>query len=217
VVGIGRYWVKIQTSGAAPPFGHESNYYYLQNIQTGEFEADPIMPGGTVFDDLSTPSGSSQLCGPLRYPGLYNAAVPRWEPGYLTFYGQFALTLEGGSQFNPPYQRLRRCGSRLNLLVYNPYQYSGSASPSGIGPVASSRAVIVTLDGKTLQGWLLPSLRRFTITPPPATQTHCSPVARRAGEHNGLIPIALTARTVYVRGLCGTQRLWAATLPAPNR
>jgi hypothetical protein len=88
-VGIGPYWVKLQAN--AGPSGHEENFYYLQNIQTGEVKPDPITAGGNAFDDLGAPSGSSQLCAPLTYPTVYNVSAGEYEPGSLTFYGQFAL------------------------------------------------------------------------------------------------------------------------------
>ena len=114
-VGIGPYWVKLQAN--AGPSGHESNFYYLQNIQTGEAKPDPITAGGNVFDDLGAPSGSSQLCAPLTYPTVNNASAGEYEPGLLTFYGQFALTVEGNN--GPPADlHLRRRGSGLNLILH---------------------------------------------------------------------------------------------------
>ena len=127
VVGIGRYWVKL-----ASPQEYQGPYpypptFWEQNISTGQLMSDPITPGGTVFDDLNAPSGSSPLCPPLHYP----TAQQRYATttGGLTFLGsgpnQFALTagIDG--------IRLRRCHSNLNLVVpHNAY--------GGIAPMASS-------------------------------------------------------------------------------
>lgn len=195
-VAIGPYWVKLQAN--AGPSGHEKNFYYLQNIQTGELKPDPITPGGNVFDDLGAPSGSSQLCAPLRYPTVYNSAAGEYEPGSLTFYGQFALTHEGDNAPGP-LSHLRRCGSSLNLMLH------GTDYPPAL---ASSRAVIADLDGATFPGWFLPSLWPFRLSPPATQDLPCG------HGTEGVVPVALTARTIYV-ACPQAGRLWSATLPPP--
>ena len=192
-VGIGPYWVKLR--GNAGPSGHEKNFYYLQNIQTGEFKPDPITAGGSVFDDLGAPSGSSQLCAPLTYPTVYNASAGEYEPGSLTFYGQFALTHEGDSA-SSPLLHLRRCGSSLNLILH------------GTAVLASSRAVIADFDGATFPGRFLPSLWTFRLSPPATPDLPCG------DGTEGVVPVALTARTIYV-ACPQAGRLWSATLPPP--
>ena len=196
-IAVGRYWVKLDGEGD----------YYLRNIQTGAVEPDPVTAGDRIFDDLGAPSGTRSLCSPLRYPRLYDPMFHVAEPGLLTFYGQFALTVEGGSPDSAAYyyQHLRRCRSRLNLVVCD---YCGPGFTNQ--PVASSRAVM-TSDGTTLKGWLLPTLWRLIVYPPAATQA-----PRCVADTQGVIPVALTARTIYVRAMCGNQALWAAALPMPS-
>lgn len=195
-VGIGPYWMKLLA--IAGPSGHERSFYYLQNIQTGELKPDPITAGGNEFDDLGAPSGSSQLCAPLTYPTVYNPSAGEYEPGSLTFYGQFALTHEGDLT-SSPLLHLRRCGSSLDLLLH------GTDYPPAM---ASSRAVIGDFDGANFPGWFLPSLRPFRLSPPATPDLPCG------DGTEGVVPVALTARTIYV-ACPQAGRLWAATLPPP--
>jgi hypothetical protein len=206
VVAVGGDWVKILSNDELTIYSPD--IAYLQNIQTGSFVRDPVSSGGRIYDDLSAPSGSTPLCAPLRYPTFYYHSGP--EPGSLAFYGPFALIANQRVVESPIVTSLRRCNSRLNLVI-----------PSGTnqsGPLASSGAVIVTPDGKTLDGWLLPSLRRFVLTAPREIHVrpcdHISP-GSPVIQRNEVIPAALTAGTIYVRPLCGT-RLWAASLPSPE-
>jgi hypothetical protein len=194
-VAVGRYWVKI-VSDEGSPAGYPFYDYYLQNIATGQFERDPATPGGTVFDDLSAPSGSVPLCRPLQYPSVF----PREGPflGQLTFYGQFAVTFGQELEGSPAYpgagtSSLRRCGSKLNLVI----------GADGYTPVASSRAVVTTRDDITFHGLFLPSLRRFTIRLPVSLQGDAS-------------LLAVTDRTIYVGKFDGPAQLWAATLPSAH-
>jgi hypothetical protein len=191
-VAIGRYWAKIVSDDGVMMMYTPSDYY-LQNLATGQFIHDPATPGGTVFDDLDAPSGSTPLCSPLRYPSVQSHDGPTL--GSLSFYGQFALTSGGPDS---PTTRLRRCGSNMNLLVPE----APDASAPGFvetGPVALSRAVI-GIDDLTLHGWFLPSLQRFTIRP---------------ALRDYIEPVAVTSRTIYVATLTRRQ-LWAATLPSPQ-
>jgi len=192
-VAVGRYWVKV-VSDEGSPAGYPFYDYHLQNIATGQFEPDPASPGGTVFDDLSAPSGSVPLCPPLHYPSIF----PREGPflGQLTFYGQFAVTFGQALEGNPAYpgtetSSLRRCGSKLNLVI----------GTDGYRPVASSRAVVTTRDDITFHGLFLPSLRRFTI---------------RTALRGGVSLLAVTDRTIYVGKFYGPAQLWAATLPSAH-
>ena len=216
VVAIGSYWVKILSP---PAMYHLPPVAYLQNIQTGSLISDPVSPGGQIYDDLSAPAGPTRLCAPLSYPTVYTPAGA--QPGSVAFYGDFALLvgqhLVGTGPNAVPGPRvasLQRCNSGLNMTI--PFPSDIDLMNSG-EPFASSAAVMVTVDGKALDGWLLPSLQRFSLTPPAATQVKpCggnppgSPV-----EQNEVIPVALSARTIYVRNRCGTQQLWAASLPSP--
>ena len=196
-VGIGPYWVKLRA--IAGPSGHERNFYYLQNIQTGEVKPDPITAGGNVFDDLGAPSGSSQLCAPLTYPTVYNPSAGEYEPGSLTFYGQFALTHEGDLT-SSPLLHLRRCGSGLNLLLHGTRQL-----PAGPGELSRCN--------RGLRWGELP----WVVSPEPvAIQTQpAGDTGSPCGDGTeGLLPVALTARTIYV-ACPQAGRLWSATLPPP--
>jgi hypothetical protein len=197
-VGVGRDWVKVLTDEGAPMYGPSD--YYLQNIKTGLFERDPATPNGKVFDDLNGPSGATALCAPVRYPYVPDGHNPQiWDLGTLSFYGQFALTFGQevhGTSVGDPIYRLRRCGSKLKLTVYD-YTGAGPVPTAENEPIGSSHAVIQGVDNVTLHGWLLPSLRRFTIRP-------------AVGDK--IATVALTNRTIYIRTL-DTRRLLAATLP----
>jgi hypothetical protein len=71
---------------------------------------------------------------------------------------------------------------------------------------------VLTTSGKTISGWLLHSLQRLSMYPPAQTQARvCG-----GGERNGVIPLAVTTRNIYVRALCGSQTVWVASLPPPS-
>jgi hypothetical protein len=165
-IGVGRDWLKLVDTGNDP--AHNPPSFYLQNIASGQLINDPATPGGTVYDDLSAPSGSSPLCSPLRYP-TDRASYGSWL-GTLTFYGsgprRFALAIGNGSS------RLRRCGSSLSLPA---------------GSVVSSRASFFGGRDGVLDGRLLPGLQPYALraTPPD-------------GQQNPASPAAVTARTIYV-------------------
>ena len=188
LVAVGRYWVKI-VSDEGEPDGYPMFDSYLQNIATGQFEADPATPGGTLFDDLSAPSGSVSLCPPLRYPSFL--AREGTFLGQLTFYGQFAVTSEDVPGSSVAW-RLRRCGSNLGLVI------GDETEPA---PVASPRAVVTTRDEITFHGLFLPSLRRFAI---------------RTALRGGVSLLAVTDRTIYVGKFYGPAQLWAAALPSAH-
>lgn len=190
-VGVGRYWVKV-VSDEGEPDGYPVADYYLQNITTGQFEPDPATPGGTVFDDLSAPSGSMPLCPRLYYPSVF--AREGTFLGQLSLYGRFAVTSEDIPGSNVTW-RLRRCASNLDLDIGD--------ETDAHAPVASSRAVVMTRDGFTFHGWFLPSLRRFTVR---------LPISLR-GDVNLL---AVTERTIYIANFSRSQ-IWAAALPPPHR
>jgi hypothetical protein len=186
--------VKIMTDEGIPE--RPPADYYLQNIATGQFEPDPATPGGTVFDDLSAPSGSAPLCPPLQYPSVYPYDYGPYL-GAVMFYGQFALTfgqkLQGPAYPSNQTWRLRRCRSNLNQVI-------GDITNPGGTPVASSRAVVMTRDRITLHGWFLPSLRRFTI---------------RTALRDYVNLVAVTDRTIYIR-TANYGQFWAANLPSPH-
>jgi hypothetical protein len=203
-IAVGRYWVKIATDEGF--VNHSPQDYYLQNIQSGQFIRDPVKAGGRTFDDLDAPSGTKALCTPLRYPWGLLTSAGGWQPGLLTMYGQFALTIGGESPRDATGNyHLLRCHSKVDLTIPN------SWPPTPPLP-ASSRAVDLTTNGKTISGWLLPSLQPLSMYPPAQTQTRvCG-----GGERNGVIPLAVTTRNIYIRALCGTQTVWVASLPSPS-
>lgn len=139
-VEVGTYWIR---------WGCE-----LQNISTGTVKADPVTPGGSVYDDLDVPSGVASLCSPLRYPGA---------PEVLSFYdGRFALTAD---QSGAPGAHLLRCGSRLNLTLQTPPAES-----------IDSQA-IAWATRHDIRGLFLPDLRPFLVHPPHRFGSAPAPVA----------------------------------------
>ncbi len=80
----------------------------------GESEPDLVQPRVSFREDLDSPSGTSPLCTPLRYPALYNGSTLQLEPGNLTILGQFALTTfgYGGTDL------LERCHSSWRRWLY---------------------------------------------------------------------------------------------------
>ena len=123
--------------------------------------------------------------------------------GALSFYGQFALTFGQevhGMFAGDPIYHLRRCGSKLNLTVYD-YTGAGPVPTAENQPVGSSRAVIQSVDRVTVHGRFLPNLRRFTIHP-------------AVGDK--IATVALTNRTIYIRTV-DNNHLWTATLPPGDR
>jgi hypothetical protein len=221
VVSIGRHWAKIVTDEGQSLYGPTD--YYLQNLQTGALERDPVTAGAQTRDDLNTPGGTSPLCSPLRYPRVTFPGRHdyQWEPGLLTFAGRFALSPDQRKPGAATVElHLRRCGGRLNLVIARFYlgSYEGSLGPvggydglssngAGFTVVASSRAVIsgpgAAVSGtrpNPLEGWLLPSARRFRIANLPLS----------ASQVNGGSLLAASRYHVYVN-LGG--KLWAARLP----
>jgi hypothetical protein len=149
-VAVGRYWIKLAATTFEVDYGETS--FYLQNISTGQFISDPASPGGTVYDDLNAPSGSSPLCPPLRYP---TSQRRDGSPiiGTLNFYGP------GPTRFaiNHGSDRLYRCQSRLNVSVDGT---NASSRVVGIG----NRIARYALPQYTLA--LLPGLQRYTVSEP---------------------------------------------------
>jgi hypothetical protein len=202
-VAVGRYWIKLATDEGLACGDHCGINYVLQNIATGEFKADPVTPGGQTFDDLSAPSGSVPLCAPLRYPRFYDGAAQRWEPGRLTFDGQFAIAWSEIAVGWP--STLERCHSHLRLSEYE------SASADSVA-LLSSRAMVWTYRilhppkvSFRLAGLFLPSLQRFTASLP----------APLHGRNIGTV-VALSKRMLYAtRAYGSTWQLWDAPLPGP--
>jgi hypothetical protein len=124
--------------------------------------------------------------------------------GALQLLGSFALASTNGTPaaFGLPLERLRRCGSELNLNLVKSQSGGCEAEPlDGNNPIGSPSIVIQSPDLRTLRGWFLPSLRRFTIDPK---------------LHACIEPVGVENRTIYIRtGRAGN--LWAATAPSRRR
>jgi hypothetical protein len=219
IVGIGRYWAKIVTDEGESMYGPVD--YYLENLQTGQLEPDPVTPGGQTRDDLNAPTGTSPLCSPLRYPSVTfpDRHVYDSQPGLLTFAGRIALSPEQtGPQGATTELHLHRCGSHLNKVIAR-FGYTGDGSLGSSGGysgtssngaeftvVSSSRAVISGPGSEVpwtkqqlLEGWFLPSVRPFRIANRPAGVSVKSALL-----------IACSRYHVYVTG---NGKLWAARLP----
>lgn len=188
--GIGRYWLKL---AGVPECEHCTRSDLLQDLSTGAVKQDPAAPGGRIYDDLNTPSGSRPLCSPLRYPS--DTGLPAASAPGVTFEGPFALTI--GNHYTireglTPVYGLRRCGSPMDL------QIPPDNPPT---PLISSGAVVWQNGATRLAGRYLPSLRPFTAVGAPLPQ---NPYGR-------ILLAALTRRTIYM--LADSGELWAATLP----
>jgi hypothetical protein len=202
VDSIGRYWIRFVSPDPQCIQDLECGVTaYLQNIETGAVKLDPAAPGGRIYDDLNTPTGSRPLCAPLREPASKGHGS---LPGSLTFFGHFAITAG-----NDTGTYLRRCGSPLDLPIDG---YSVGANPRAVmwdqlplkwhPPLPNVRPIV---------GRFLPSLQRFTIRVPAAIDA----------DGGGLI--AMTKRTIYVGsnlpvpgGFCdlgdACRHIWAAHL-----
>lgn len=193
MVAVGRYWVKlVSTEDDFSPYPPAD--YYLQNLQTGQWERDPATPNGRVFDDLNALNPAQPLCPPLRYPLSWTAEGGRsYTLGSITFLGPFALTAGTPTQGSVTRFNLRRCGSRLNRPIQTG---TGTA-------LASARAVISGPIKNRFHGQLLPTLRQFILRPP------------RHPSDEPMELVAVTRRNVYVEGATApwASNLWVAKLP----
>lgn len=212
VVGVGRRWVKLETTGGCAE--HCQTYYYLQNIATGQLKPDPITAGGRVLDDLDAPSGVVALCAPLRYATRYADDILALVPGTLQFSGRYALASEGVPSQNggATTYRLEACGSRHVIDVAN--------ASLQFPPLMSSRAVVSlgarkyhchnSPTGLTcathyyIRGIYLRGLREFAAALPKA-----------AGSQTSGEIVGVTRLTVYVQAPYPGGSLWAAALPPP--
>jgi hypothetical protein len=182
---VGSDWIKF-----IEPFNleYEAPGYRIQNISTGQTEADPAKAGAPFTLDLSSATGTSPLCPPLRDPVLIDGENGALEPADVTMLGQFALATIDFSGAD----LLERCNSRWRLWL------PGDA-------LGGSRLVVWNqewLDPTSpVPGVLLPSARRFGFDIPRRFHPGIS-------ELQG---VAVSGRTIYVLGGRGT--LWAARVP----
>jgi hypothetical protein len=149
--------------------------FIFQNIATGAAQRDPT--DATTLPDLDSAVLAQRVCAPLRVP----------RHGTLTFDGRFAVASGATGAF------IERCGSRLRL-------------PVPFFNVATGPGSIVWLPSPTsdVRGVFLPSLRRFTIAPPPG--------------HSYLVDVELSVRHIYVTVATGRggADVWSAPAPAPS-
>jgi hypothetical protein len=186
VVAVGSHWIELRTLPGCPE--HCVSGKLLQEISTGKAEPDPVRPRVSFRENLDSPSGTSPLCPPLRYPAVYNGATLQLEPGVLTILGQFALTTfgYGGTDL------LERCHSSWRRWLY--------------GQAIGSSQMVLWSDNYWVSprspnhGLLLGSLRLFNFYIP-----------RRVDAGAELQGVAVSRRTIYA--LSASHTLWAANVP----
>jgi hypothetical protein len=184
-LAVGSQWIEI-VYGCQE---HCAPTLSLENIASGRLEADPVRPHVNFRENLDSPTGTSPLCAPLRYPAWFDGEAQQLEPGYLSIHGQFALTtpVRGGRSL------LERCHSSWHKWL------------DGLA-IGGSRMVVWSDNHwasghRPDPGLLLPSLRRFNFVIPRRLRP-------RPGPSLG---IALSGRTIYV--LSPDHTLWAARVP----
>lgn len=184
---VGSRWIELAAIPARCQ-SHCAAATLLQNIGTGESKADPVTPGGTAREDLSSATGTSSLCRPLRYPAIYDGSVQAFVPGGLTMLGRFALTSSTGAS-----SLLERCHSswhrRLKGVAFGNSQIVLWSDYAWISARYPNHALF------------LGSLRQFDFFIP----------QRFHPGRTVLQGIALSGRTLYV--LTAGRTLWAAKVP----
>lgn len=150
--------------------------FMFQNIATGAVSGDPT--GTTTLPDLDSPVLAQRVCAPLRVP----------RHGKLTFDGPFAVASGATGTF------IERCGSRLRLPV--PF-FNVATAPGSIVWLPSPTSAV--------RGVFLPSLRRFTVAPPPG--------------HAYVVDVELSVRRLYVTVAAGGggADVWSAPAPRLRR
>lgn len=185
---VGSQWIKLQYSNpdciehCGPP-GE-----LLQNIRTGEAKRDPVVPGGRVRENLDSPSGTSPLCPPLRYPAIWYSDTEQLGPGHLTVLGQFALS-------DGFVERLEQCHSSWRMRIFTDEFFTGS------------RLFLWSDHGWPSKrhpnhGLLLASRRQFNFFLP----------RRFHDRSESILGMALSGRAIYL--LLANHTVWAATVPS---
>lgn len=146
--------------------------FIFQNIATGAVLPDPT--NATTLADLDSPVLAQRVCAPLRVP----------PHGGLTFDGRFAVAEGETGTF------IEKCGTHLHVPV-----------PSADVTTAPGALVWSVSPTSAPSGVFLPSLRRFTIAPPPG--------------HSFIVDVELSVRHIYVTVAAGGggADVWSA--PAP--
>jgi hypothetical protein len=185
---VGSRWLQfdVQEAGSCGDGVHNTCgpiTHTFYNITTGARRHAPHQTAATIID-LASPTLVRTVCRPLRVP----------SGGSLTFYGSFAVATDKAGNLS-----LERCGSHMQI----PIDQRNSAGLRG-SLLASDRAVLwPAMDAagawQTLDGVLLPSLRRITI-----------PLPQRVTLPGGGF-VALDSYKLYSTNIDG--ELWSAGLP----
>jgi hypothetical protein len=161
----------------------------FENVQTGGVRADPSTATTTV--DLDAPQLAEPVCAPLSQPSLRVGGPKR-----------FGVLTSLGSRFELTGRYLERCGTHLHLLL------PGGHGGGGGGPTmaANRRVVVWSTAAGGVSGLFLPSLRRFTVPPPP----HTGDQFRQVG---GAYAFGLTSKAIYLSSGRGNWRIAVPTDP----
>jgi hypothetical protein len=213
-VGVGSYWLKFASTEHSGCSEHCGDFYFLQNLQTGQVEPDPAKPGGRTLDDLNARSGRAPLCAPLHYPTFQNTDLGTRELGSFQFSGPFALASGDPYDAIGAVYHLERCRSLRVLALkdastnYPPFISSRAVVFSGLRQVdCKHRPYGLACSNRiSVSGLYLHGLRQFTAAFPTTTV----PPYSSPGE-----VVGLTRRTIYVDAPAPNGALWAATLPQP--
>jgi hypothetical protein len=146
--------------------------FIFQNITTGAVLGDPT--NARTLADLDSPLLAQPVCAPLRVP----------RHGRLTFDGRFAVAEGATGTF------IEKCGTHLRVPV--------SSADVAAGPGA---IVWSTSPTSAPSGVFLPSLRRFTIAPPPG--------------HSFIVDVELSVRRLYITVATGAGGADVWSVPAP--
>lgn len=151
---------------------HLGDRFIFQNIDTGAVLGDPT--NATTLADLDSPVLAEPVCAPLRVPGH----------GKLTFDGRFAVAEGATGTF------IEKCGTRRRVPV-----------PSNDVAASPRSLVWVTTPTSPISGVFLPTLRRFTVAPPPG--------------HSFIVDVELSVRHIYVTAASGGggADVWSARAP----
>lgn len=178
LVAVGAKWFEVEVEphescgdGEHYTCGPTTMAFY--NTRTGQQKVPLVNNSETV--DLNAPTLTRPLCAPLREPPGYSPTT--FGGPTLALDGSFAIAQEPSGVF------LERCGRNFRLpLATAPYEGSLIVSPRAAAFCSS-----------TIEGYLLPSLRPFTIS---AAPYGC--------------PLLLGSRHAYE---IASGQLWAAPLP----
>jgi hypothetical protein len=197
LVAVGSRWFEVEIDPHQPCGDgiHNScgpTTFAFYNIRTGRQKV-PVTSGSETVE-LNSPTLTRRLCPPLVEPPGYSpttdtGSTPTTITGSsFTFDGPFAVAQKPSGIY------IQRCGSRLDLpLVTPPYAGSVLENASGVA--------FCDLDTASTRGFLLPSLKPYTISPP-VFNVGGRPVCPRFGP-----------RHAYAVGTTVRQTLWTARLP----